>query len=225
MNLAGIAKTQGDIAGAIEHLEAAVDMGRRSARVVTVRQALLNLANLDLYVGRLARACASMDALAEQRGDLPPHQLAQFLALEAEYASRSGDTIRVVRRSGAQCAEATTPSGGRSIWARSPGSSAALMLAADEGTDAQVLVREVERAASVLASTTAHRALLSLARGKVLALHHDEARARVAFDEACSIATASDQKDWDSGALEVRAQLGRRRQARPSARAAIASLR
>ncbi len=205
LNLAGIAKTQGDIAGAIEHLEAAVDMGRRSGRVVTVRQALLNLANLDLYVGRLARARVSMDALAEQRGDLPPHQLAQFLALEAEYASRSGDPSAGAAFC-AQCAEAYDTIG-RPIDGAEARLERVLMLVADEGTDAQALAREVERAASALASTTAHRALLSLARGKVLALQHDEARARAAFDEACAIATASEQKDWVFRALEARAQL------------------
>ena len=38
LNLAAIAKAQGDLAAAIRHLEAAVDMGRRSGRVPTLRQ-------------------------------------------------------------------------------------------------------------------------------------------------------------------------------------------
>ncbi len=205
LNLAAIAKTQGDIAAAIENLEAAVDMGRRSGRVVTVRQALLNLANLDLYVGRLARARVSMDALAEQRRDLPPHQLAQSLALEAEYASRSGDPV-----AGAafcdQCAHAYDAIG-RPHDAAEARLERVLMLAASPDPDVEGLARDVERAAAALASTTAHRALLALARGKVLALQRDEARARAAFDEALGAATSSDQRDWMFRALEARAKL------------------
>ena len=79
LNLAGIAQTQGDLAAAIRHLEAAVDMGRRSGRVAALRQALLNLANLELYLGRLARARVSLDALAAERADLPPQLEAQLL--------------------------------------------------------------------------------------------------------------------------------------------------
>ena len=205
LNLAAIAKTQGDIAGAIENLEAAVDMGRRSGRVVTVRQALLNLANLDLYVGRLARARVSMDALAEQRHDLPPHQLAQSLALEAEYAFRSGDPAAGAALCD-QCAQAYDALG-RPHDAAEARLERVLMLAASPDVDVPALAREVERAAAALASTTAHRALLALARGKVSALQRDEARARAAFDEALSAATASDQKDWVFRALEARAKL------------------
>ena len=39
-------------------------MGRRAGGLVAVQQALLNLANLDLYLGRYARANASIDSLA-----------------------------------------------------------------------------------------------------------------------------------------------------------------
>ncbi|MEZ4312752.1 MAG: sigma-54-dependent Fis family transcriptional regulator [Polyangiaceae bacterium] len=205
LNLAGIAKTQGDVAGAIEHLEASVDMGRRSGRLVTVRQALLNLANLDLYVGRLARARVSMDALEEQRADLPPHQLAQLLALEAEHAFRSGDAASGAALC-ARCAEAYDTIG-RPIDAAEARLERVLMLAGTEGADAPALAREVERAASALAGTTAHRALLSLARGRTLALQQDEARARAAIDDALEAATSSDQRDWIFRALEARAQL------------------
>jgi len=205
LNLAGIAHGQGDVARAIEHLEAAVDMGRRSGRVVTVRQALLNLANLDLYVGRLARARVSMDALAEQRRELPPQQLAQFLALEAEYAAHSGDVPRGAALCG-QCAEAYDAVG-RPIDAAEARLEGVLMAASVEGADGQVLARDVERAATALAGTTAHRALLSLARGKVLALQRDEVKARSAFDEALGAATSANQKDWMFRALEARAQL------------------
>src|SRR5690606_36772884 len=47
-----------------------------------------NLANLDLYLGRLSRARVSIETLALERMDLPPHFAAQLLALEAELASK-----------------------------------------------------------------------------------------------------------------------------------------
>ncbi|MFO0549825.1 MAG: protein kinase [Polyangiaceae bacterium] len=90
LNLAGVAKARGDIAAALEHLGAAVDMGRRSGRQSTLRQALLNLANLDLYLGRLSRAKVSITELAEGRSNLPPNLAAQLLSLEAEHAMKSG---------------------------------------------------------------------------------------------------------------------------------------
>jgi len=45
-------------------------MGRRSGRRSTVRQALLNLANADLYLGRLSRARANIETLGGQRDQL-----------------------------------------------------------------------------------------------------------------------------------------------------------
>src|SRR5262249_46788408 len=91
LNLGVIAKAEGDVAGAIRHLAAAADMGRRAGRVAALRQALLNLANLELYLGRLARARVSLDALAAERAELPKQLEAQLLSLEAEHAQRSGD--------------------------------------------------------------------------------------------------------------------------------------
>ncbi|MBK8252131.1 MAG: sigma 54-interacting transcriptional regulator [Polyangiaceae bacterium] len=205
LNLAGIAKNQGDIAGAIEHLEASVDMGKRSGRFVTLRQALLNLANLDLYVGRLAKARVSMDMLAEQRRELPPHQLAQFLALEAEYAARSDEPQRAANLC-AESAEAYEAMG-RPLDAAEARLERVLLLAGVDGVDVSTLDREIERAVSALGGTTAHRALLSVARGKVWALQRDEAKARAAFDDALATATGSNQRDWIFRALEARAQL------------------
>src|SRR6185312_6485636 len=83
----------------------AVDMGRRSGRVPTLRQALLNLADLALFLARLSRARVSLDVLAKERADLPPQQHAQLLALEADHAARSGDLLLADRLCG-ECAEA-----------------------------------------------------------------------------------------------------------------------
>jgi hypothetical protein len=53
-DLSNLAQLDGDLSGALVHLEAAGDMGRRSGALVAVHQALMNLANLDLYLGRYA---------------------------------------------------------------------------------------------------------------------------------------------------------------------------
>ncbi|MBV9949777.1 MAG: protein kinase, partial [Myxococcales bacterium] len=94
LNLAGLAQAEGDLALAIAHLEAAVDMGRRSGNGATVTQSLLNLANLELYLGRWARARVSIDLLSARRDELAPAARAQLLGLEAEHATRTGDIAR-----------------------------------------------------------------------------------------------------------------------------------
>ncbi|HZF47991.1 MAG TPA: sigma 54-interacting transcriptional regulator [Polyangiaceae bacterium] len=207
LNLASIAQTQADPGGAIGHLEAAVDMGRRSGRVATLRQALLNLAHLDLYLGRVARARVSLDALQEQRGDLPPQQLAQLLALEAEHAAQSGD-LAGAERLCEECARAYEAMG-RSIDAAEALLERVLFGAAGPAPDPALLERELERAERTLAGTTAHKALFMLARGRVAALQGAEAEARTALGEALEAARASGQRDLVWRALEARAELAR----------------
>jgi DNA-binding NtrC family response regulator/tetratricopeptide (TPR) repeat protein len=249
LNLAGIAKTQGDVAGAIRHLEAAVDMGRRSGRVAALRQALLNLANLDLYLGRLSRARVSLDALAAERSGadgagprsgelsmgappptprsgLPPHLSAQLLALEAEYAHRSGDADAADRLCLA-AAEAYQAMG-RTVDEAEARLERVLYLAGHGRADVKALGNEIARAINLLGGITAHRALLSFARGKVAALAADEAVAREAYDAALDAARASGQKDWVWRALEARGQLeqdaGQTVKARRDREAALAVL-
>ena len=205
LNLAGIAKSQGDLAGAIRHLEAAVDMGRRSGRVPTLRQALLNLADLDLYLARLSRARVSLDVLAKERADLPPQQHAQLLALEADHAARSGDLLLAERLCG-ECAEAYEAMG-RGVDEAEARLERVLIAAPRAGADPAELGAEVKRATALLGSGAAHRALLAQAKGRVAQLLGDEAAARAAFDEALTTARAAGQKDWIWRALAGRAQL------------------
>ncbi len=225
LNLAGIAKSQGDLASAIRHLEAAVDMGRRSGRVPTLRQALLNLANLDLFLARLSRARVSLDVLARERADLPPQQHAQLLALEAEHAARSGDLLLADRLCG-ECAEAYEAMG-RSVDEAEARLERVLIAAPRVGADPAELSAEIKRAAVLLGSGGAHRALLAQARGRVAHLLGEEA-ARAAYDEALETARAAGQKDWIWRALEGRAQLsaeaGQSLMARRDREAALAVL-
>jgi len=97
-SLAGLLKVRGDIAGAIELYEAAVDMGRRSGRRSTTRQALLNLINNELYLGRLSRAQVNIAALREQEAQLPKMMLAQLLGLEADLLARQGQNAEAAAR-------------------------------------------------------------------------------------------------------------------------------
>ena len=205
LNLAAIVIRQGDLAAALRHLEAAVDMARRSGRVLVLRQARMNLANLDLYLGRLARARVSLDALAAERAELPPQQKAQLLALEAEYAHRSGDLVAAERLclAAADAYQAL----GRTVDESEARLERVLYLAARRGADPVALGAEVARVELLLGDATAHRALLHFARGKVLALSGDHAAAFTAQDEALEAARASGQKDWIWRAYEARAQL------------------
>ncbi|AKT42628.1 sigma 54-interacting transcriptional regulator [Chondromyces crocatus] len=205
LNLAGIAKSQGDLAAAIRHLEAAVDMGRRSGRVITIRQALLNLANLDLYLGRIAKAKVAIDALVADRGSMPPYQRAQLLALEAEHAARSGDVAGAASLC-LSCAEAYEAMGLR-VDAAEARLERVLLAVGLPGAEARSVLEEVEAAATALGSSGAHRAALALARGRTAALARDEDRARASYEEALKAATVAGQRDWIWRALAARAEL------------------
>ncbi len=205
LNLAGIAKNQGDIASSLVHLEAAVDMGQRSGRVATLRQALLNLANLDLYLGRLAHARASIDELVRQRDELGPHLRAQLLSLEAEHASLSGKT-GVAERLCGTCAEAWEALG-RLEDAAEARLERVIVGSTLNGADARVLEGEIDRAAISLGGGAAHRPLLLLARARVAALRGDERAALAAFDEALEVAKGSGQRDFVVRVLDARAML------------------
>jgi serine/threonine-protein kinase PknK len=205
LNLASIAKTQGDLGNAISHLEAAVDMGRRSGRVATLRQALSNLANLELYLGRLARARVSIDALAAERAALAPHQRAQLLALEAEHAQRAGDLEAAATLCG-ECAEVYEQLG-RAIDAAEAHLERALALAWQSDVPDRDVATAIERARALLAGGSAHRALLALAEARLAMRTPTQDGARERLDLALSAARAAGQRDLVWRALEARASL------------------
>jgi len=205
LNLAGVLKIQGDIAGALELFEAAVDMGRRSGRRATARQALLNLANTDLYLGRLARARMSLEALEEQRGDLPPAVSAQLLGLRAELYAKQGQLDRAVELLD-QRAEADEALGQR-VDAAEAWLEAVLTSARGPAPDLAALRKRLARARTALADGSAHQALALLAMGRVAELAGDELAARSGFDAAIQAARETGQKEWIWRALEARAAL------------------
>jgi transcriptional regulator with GAF, ATPase, and Fis domain len=204
LNLAVVAQARGDIGATIAHLEAAVDMGRRAGRLHTVRQALLNLANLDLYLGRQARAQAAVDQLAAERGSLSAASQAQLASLEADCAALAGD-LATAQAKCDECAAAYEKLG-RSVDAAEALLERVLFAVRGAKADPEPLQEQLFRAEALLSDSGAHRPLLLLARGEVALLTGEREQAREAFDGAIGAAREAGQREWVWRALEARAQ-------------------
>ena len=229
LNLAALATHgQGEIAEALSHLEAAVDMGRRAGRDASVRQALLNLANLDLYLGRLARAAASIETLGAERDALSRAggQQAQLLGLEAELSSRTGSA----RRSALlyeKCARAYDELG-RGQDAAEARIEAVLLASRQDDAKASELSVLLDRAAKDLGEGQSHRSALLLARAALAILSRDDEGARSLLVAALAAATEAGQREWVWRALDARSRLeseaGRTLAARRDAEQALSVL-
>jgi transcriptional regulator with GAF, ATPase, and Fis domain len=204
-SLAGLLKVRGDIAGAIELFEAAVDMGRRSGRRSTARLALLNLANTDLYLGRLSRAQTSLLTLREHSAQLPKVMLAQLLGNEADLLARQGRNAEAAARF-VECAEAYQELG-RKLDAAEARLEAVLVATRVPQSSPGELSLELDRAEQLLAGAPAHRPLLLLAQGRVASLLGDELAAREKLDASIEAARGAHQREWLWRALENRAEV------------------
>jgi serine/threonine-protein kinase PknK len=225
LNLAALMQNLGDFGQALSHLEAAVDMGRRAGwRWATL--ALLNLANLNLYLGRYARARAGIESLTEKRSALGAESEAQLLGLEADLAARTGDAKQAVSFY-ENCARAYEALG-RGVDAAEARIEAVLLAARAPGADGHSLAGQLEKAATMLGSAAAHQAMMALARAQVAALRGEEAAARQFFDQALQMARAEGQKEWIWRTLESRsrfsAELGQTLLARRDGEEALAVL-
>ena len=205
LNLAGLLKIRGDLAGAIEHFEAAVDMGRRAGRRSSALQALLNLANADLFLGRLARARTAIETLEEQRSELSAVMCAQLLGLSAELQLREGNVEAAVEKFDA-CARAFEEMN-RGVDAAEARLEGVLAAVRAPRPDLMKLRGWLSRSEADLAGATVHRSLLLLASARLKDLIGDEAGARTHLDDSLAAARASAQKDWVWRALEARAEL------------------
>jgi serine/threonine-protein kinase PknK len=212
LNLAGMAKADGDLAQSLVHLEAALDMGRRAGALMAVQQALFNLANLDLYLGRYARAGASIERLAEQRDKLSPNARAQLLGLQAELATRMGDIDRGARLY-ELCAEAYDAVARPldAAEARLEGILTKLGAAGDAAAtiDITSLTRELDSLRANLGENglREHEPLACIVKGSLALFRGDETLAREALDEALTRANETGQREWAWRALEARARL------------------
>ena len=212
LNLAGLAKADGDLAQSLIHLEAALDMGRRAGGLMAVQQALFNLANLDLYLGRYARAGASIERLAEQRSELSPNARAQLLGLQGEHATRMGDVERGARLY-ELCAEAYDAVARPldAAEARLEAILTRLGVPGDGSTTVDVasLGRELESVRAKLGDggLQEHEPLACIVKGSLALVRGDESVARTALDEAYERATKAGQREWAWRALDARARL------------------
>jgi serine/threonine-protein kinase PknK len=211
LNLAGLAKADGDLAQSLVHLEAALDMGRRAGALMVVQQALFNLANLDLYLGRYARAGASIERLAEQRTQLSPNARAQLLGLQAELATRLGEIERGGRLY-ELCAEAYDAVARPLDAAEARLESVLTKLGAPgEGAavDVTSLSRELEsvRAKVGEGGLKEHEPIALIVKGSLALARGDENLAREALDEAYARAVEVGQREWAWRALDARARL------------------
>ncbi len=205
LNLASLLKIQGDIAGSIERCEAALDMGKRSGRRSTMRQALLNLANTDLYLGRLARARTSIELLAAERESLPPTQVAQFLGLRAELEAKQGaQTESEASYEESACAYEALARFHDAAEARLEG---VLLASRTDVPDVGALRKRFEQAKGQLGETPVHRPLLCLCAARIAWLGGEETLARQRIDEALAAARDGGQREWLWRALEARAEL------------------
>jgi transcriptional regulator with GAF, ATPase, and Fis domain/serine/threonine protein kinase len=205
LNLAGLLKVSGDLAGAIAHFEAARDMGKRSGRLFTVRQALLDLANTDLYLGRLARARSSIETLREQERELPAEVCAQLLGLEAELFARCGELGRA-EHAFEQC-DAAYDRLGRALDAAEARLERVLMAAKLNSPRLTQLRSDLELARAALAQSSAHRSLLHLAAARLAWLSRNEGEARQQLESALETARSVGQREWLWRALEARAEI------------------
>ncbi len=207
LNLAGLARMEGDLALALTHLEAAVDMGRRAGSLLAVQGALLHLANLDLYLGRYARARASVDSLAEGRAELSPIQAASLLGLEAELTARSGDSAR-----GAELYEESArkwDAQGRSLDATEARLERILVLSREAKTSAVDLAKSLSDVEDRMRGVALgeHEGLAELVRGAIAAVEGNETAARAALDRSLELAEKAGRREWSWLTLETRARL------------------
>ncbi len=205
LNLATISKARGDLSLTLAHLEASVDMGRRSGRVTTQQHALLNLANLDLYIGRIAKAQAAIDALVGMRDELPRTLGAQLVALEAEAAGKASDPARAYALC-QKCSDAYVALG-RTVDAAEARLEGMLFALAGPSPDVSGLRRELADVEQSLDGTSAHHALVLVVTGRIAQRAGDLDDAKAAFNRAIDAAAAANLRDWQWRALQLRAEV------------------
>jgi transcriptional regulator with GAF, ATPase, and Fis domain len=207
LNLGVMAHAEGDLAQALVHLEATVDMGRRAGVGLAVTQALLNLATLDLYLGRASRARVSLEQLASKRDELSHAARAQLLGLEAEHAARTGEASRAA--SLYEQAASAWETQGRARDGAELRLEGLLARARTPGADTATLRRELEdlRAGLAEAGFGEHEALAQLVRAAIAQASGHEEAARRALDASLEAARKTGRSEWAWQALDARAKL------------------
>jgi serine/threonine-protein kinase PknK len=206
LNVAVLLRMRGDVAGAIQHFEAGIDAGRRSGRLGIVRLCLANLANTDLYLGRLERAQASIDELDRQHAQLGAFGRAQLAGLKADLLAGSGDTLGAIAQY-RECAKAFDQIVGKSASAAEARMYAILLIPLEDQVDVDSLHQELEQSRTQLGDSPTHRPVLFLAQARVARLAKNDLEARASLERALSEAKTTQQPEWVWRALEARAEL------------------
>ncbi len=206
LNVGALARAEGDLAGALAHLESAVDMGKRAGGKLALTGALFSLANLDLYLGRYSRARASIESLASERASLPPVSRATLLGLEAELGARTGEPQRAAELY-AQSAAAWVEQG-RPHDAAEAQLERLLLLAKGSAATEHELTTELTRLDTSLEphGFGEHEALACIVRAAIAANKGDEGNARSSLDLAVAEAKRTGRREWEWLALDARAR-------------------
>jgi transcriptional regulator with GAF, ATPase, and Fis domain len=227
VNLGTLAWSEGDLARAIEEFEVAADLARRATRHSTMERALINLAIVDLGLGRYARVATTLKTLDALEVQMTAVGRAQLLGLRAELAGRSGDFARAVdlyRKTVAAWREMGRPQDAAEaaidevLVRRQRGST--VVTPEDDLRALEAAERDAGSRATELA------AQLSLARGLVKAARGDDAGALVDLDAAAKAAETQGANEWrwqvHAARARVLAQQGSHARARRDADEAAA---
>jgi serine/threonine-protein kinase PknK len=203
--IAVLLRLRGDVAGAIKHFEAAIDAGRRSGRLSSVRLSLANLANTDLYLGRLERAQASIDELERQRDQLGDFGRAQLTGLKADLLANTGQ-VALAAATYRQCAQGFTELGFGEAAAEAR-LYAVLLTPLDATVDLDALSQEARLSREQIGDSPIHRPLYFLAQARLDRIGKNDTRARSHLEQALSEARDTKQPEWVWRTLEARAEL------------------
>jgi serine/threonine-protein kinase PknK len=207
LNLSNLAQLDGDLALALQHLEAAVDMGRRAGALVAVQGALMNLASVDIYLGRYARASASVESLVAQKQQLSAAFRADLLGHQADLAARAGDMTRAASFY-QECADARAALG-RPLDAAEARLEGILVKSRHADAKASELARELDSVRAEVGGKgfMEHQALANIVKGAIALLTEDEVAAKTALDAALADAERAGRREWAWRALDARARL------------------
>ena len=201
INLAGLMKERGDLAVSIELLESAVDAARRAGRLTSLHQALLNLTNSDLYLGRLERARMQMAQVGDPTA-LTAALAAQWHGLRAEVLARENE-LEAALKEFAACRQAWEELGRRSDAAEAALEACLVAASAVQLGDrvgqsfvpsAKLLSSLIEHGRRLLGSED--NALLALAEARALEFSGASAEAEAQVERAKELATRTGKREW-----------------------------
>jgi transcriptional regulator with GAF, ATPase, and Fis domain len=203
--IAVLLRLRGDVAGAIKHFEAAIDAGRRSGRLSSVRLSLANLANTDLYLGRLERARDGIDELERQRDQLGDFGRAQLTGLKADLLANTGQ-VPLAAAAYRECAQAFTDLGFREAAAEAR-LYAVLLTPLEASVDLEALRQETRLSREQIGDSPIHRPLYYLAQARLDRIAKNDSQARAHLEQALAEARETKQPEWVWRTLEARSEL------------------